>query len=367
MCGSSTCAPPCPTPTSASSARSSASARRRPARSRRWNARGKPSSVVRSTGSTGVSLIANFADLQQWTRIRKGLETSRLVQDLNVESISVAGADITFNYAGSPEQLQSDLRVARRRADQRQWRLGASGVGSAMTGGGRHAGQLFLDFPKADPDSRPLIETGSYADAVTAIRRWRLWPGGQMALVGEAQSGRTRLSAHVGGRRRRSLRHGRGAGRRRDRRDRATVRVRPGGRRRRPSRRCDGPALRPSTSAGTAARRFFCPGVPSPPAGSRPRRTCARAWPPCRSPISTPPDDETLAARLREEFALRHLIIPRRIRDLPRQPDGTFLGGRGPRCRPDRPHAGQGRRAAVRPRRASGAGHGSGLNCRSGK
>jgi hypothetical protein len=57
-----------------------------------------------------VSLVANFADLQQWTRIRKGLESSRLVRDLNVESISVAGADITFNYAGSPEQLQSDLR-----------------------------------------------------------------------------------------------------------------------------------------------------------------------------------------------------------------------------------------------------------------
>ena len=70
----------------------------------------KASSVVRSTGSTGVSLIANFADLQQWTRIRKGLESSRLIQDLNVESITVAGADITFNYAGSPEQLQSDLR-----------------------------------------------------------------------------------------------------------------------------------------------------------------------------------------------------------------------------------------------------------------
>jgi hypothetical protein len=70
----------------------------------------KASSVIRSTGSTGVSLVANFADLQQWTRIRKGLESSRLVRDLNVESISVAGADITFNYAGSPEQLQSDLR-----------------------------------------------------------------------------------------------------------------------------------------------------------------------------------------------------------------------------------------------------------------
>ena len=70
----------------------------------------KAASVVRSTGSTGVSLIASFTDLQQWTRIRKGLESSRLVRDLNVESMSVVGADITFSYAGSPEQLQSDLR-----------------------------------------------------------------------------------------------------------------------------------------------------------------------------------------------------------------------------------------------------------------
>lgn len=70
----------------------------------------KTASVVRSTGSTSVSLIANFADLQQWTRIRKGLEGSRLVQNLNVESMSISGADITFSYAGRPEQLQSDLR-----------------------------------------------------------------------------------------------------------------------------------------------------------------------------------------------------------------------------------------------------------------
>jgi hypothetical protein len=70
----------------------------------------KAASVVRSTGSTSVSLVASFQDLQQWTRIRKGLEGSRLVQDLNVESISVSGADITFSYAGRPDQLQSDLR-----------------------------------------------------------------------------------------------------------------------------------------------------------------------------------------------------------------------------------------------------------------
>lgn len=70
----------------------------------------KASSIVRSNGATSVSLIAQFSDIQGWTKIRKGLETSRLVKDLNVESITIAGADITFSYAGRPDQLQSDLR-----------------------------------------------------------------------------------------------------------------------------------------------------------------------------------------------------------------------------------------------------------------
>ena len=70
----------------------------------------KAASIVRSTGATSVSLIAQFQDLQQWTKIRKGLEGSRLVKDLNIESITIAGADITFSYAGRPEQLASDLR-----------------------------------------------------------------------------------------------------------------------------------------------------------------------------------------------------------------------------------------------------------------
>jgi hypothetical protein len=70
----------------------------------------KMASVVRSVGATSVSLTAQFEDIQQWTRIRKGLENSRLVRDLNVESISISGADITFSYGGRPEQLASDLR-----------------------------------------------------------------------------------------------------------------------------------------------------------------------------------------------------------------------------------------------------------------
>ncbi len=91
----------------------------------------KAASVVRSNGATSVSLTAQFQDIQQWTLIRKGLEGSRLVHDLNVESISIAGADITLSYSGRPEQLASDLRsrgVDLRNAPGGGWVLLASGV-----------------------------------------------------------------------------------------------------------------------------------------------------------------------------------------------------------------------------------------------
>lgn len=90
----------------------------------------KAASVVRSTGATSVSLVARFQDLQQWTRIRKGLESSRLVRDLNIESITVSGADITFSYAGRPDQLASDLRsrgVDLRNGAGGGWELQVSG------------------------------------------------------------------------------------------------------------------------------------------------------------------------------------------------------------------------------------------------
>lgn len=70
----------------------------------------KMSSIVRGSSSTSMSLVATFSDIQQWTKIRKGLETSRFVRELNVESMSTAGADITFAFAGRPEQLVADLR-----------------------------------------------------------------------------------------------------------------------------------------------------------------------------------------------------------------------------------------------------------------
>lgn len=73
---------------------------------RAWKAR----SIVRTSGSTNLSSTASFRDLGEWVKIRKGLETSRLVRGLNIESISAGGADVSFQYSGRPDQLASDLR-----------------------------------------------------------------------------------------------------------------------------------------------------------------------------------------------------------------------------------------------------------------
>jgi hypothetical protein len=70
----------------------------------------KEQSVVRTSGSNTARLIALFRDLGEWVKIQKGLETSRLVSNLSVESISPGGADISFVYAGRADQLQADLR-----------------------------------------------------------------------------------------------------------------------------------------------------------------------------------------------------------------------------------------------------------------
>lgn len=70
----------------------------------------KVASIVRSNNASSMSLVANFTDLQEWVKIRKGLETSRLVRDLNIESLSVGGADVSFVFSGRPDQLAADLR-----------------------------------------------------------------------------------------------------------------------------------------------------------------------------------------------------------------------------------------------------------------
>ncbi len=71
----------------------------------------KQASIVRTSGSSAMAAVANFGSLADWVKIRKGIEGSRMISGLKVESISVAGADVTFNFAGRPEQLAADLRA----------------------------------------------------------------------------------------------------------------------------------------------------------------------------------------------------------------------------------------------------------------
>ena len=180
---------------------------------------------------------------------------------------------------------------------------------TGASGGSRHAGQLFLDFPKADPESRHLIESGSYATAVTSIRCWRLWPGGQMALVGEAQAGRTRLlrmwaedagAAYVTGEALGTAEID----------EIAWLSV---------SALAVDDADHPAAAMGLFAALNLCRDRRAPVLLSG--RTEPARWfttpPDLRSRLAAmpvahidPPDDETLADRLREECALRHLIIP---------------------------------------------------------
>ncbi|MBI1338598.1 hypothetical protein GC169_00080 [bacterium] len=57
------------------------------------------------------------------------------------------------------------------------------------------ARQLRLAFPRASTSHRPLIETAPYAPALSLLRRWSDWPGGQLALTGPPASGKSRLLA----------------------------------------------------------------------------------------------------------------------------------------------------------------------------
>jgi hypothetical protein len=70
----------------------------------------KAQSIVRTSGSSSVQAVASFRDLGEWVKIRKGLEGSRLVSAINIDSISQSGADVSFSYAGRPDQLAADLR-----------------------------------------------------------------------------------------------------------------------------------------------------------------------------------------------------------------------------------------------------------------
>jgi hypothetical protein len=71
----------------------------------------KQASVVRTSGSSSMAAVANFTGLPEWVKIKKGIEGSRMISGLRIESISTAGADLTFNFAGRPDQLAADLRA----------------------------------------------------------------------------------------------------------------------------------------------------------------------------------------------------------------------------------------------------------------
>ncbi|MFT3724979.1 MAG: DNA replication ATPase [Hyphomonadaceae bacterium] len=170
-------------------------------------------------------------------------------------------------------------------------------------------GQLLLDFPRIDPGQRPLIETGPYAAALGAIRRWKHWPGSQLALVGEPFAGKTRLlqlwAADAGA----AMVTGEALSRAEmDEIARLSV-----------SALAIDDADHPEAAMGLLAVLNLCRdrGAPvllsgaSEPAGwfTRPPDLKSRL---AAMPVAhiEPPDDETLALRLREECALRHLILP---------------------------------------------------------
>lgn len=170
-------------------------------------------------------------------------------------------------------------------------------------------GQLFLDFPRIDPGQRPLIETGSYAAAVGAIRRWRHWPGGQLALVGEAFAGKTRLLRFWASDAGAALVTGEALARAEmDEIARLSV-----------SALAIDDADHPAAALGLLAALNLCRDRGAPvllsgridPAGwhERPPDLKSRL---AAMPVVQiePPDDETLAFRLREGCALRHLILP---------------------------------------------------------
>lgn len=175
--------------------------------------------------------------------------------------------------------------------------------------GERPGGQLLLDFPRIDPGQRPLIETGSYSAAVGAIRRWRHWPGGQLALVGEPFAGKTRLlqfwAADAGA----ALVTGEALARA-EMDEIAQLSV---------SALAIDNADHPDAALGLLAALNLCRDRGAPvlvsgtaePAGwfARPLDLKSRL---VAMPVAhiEPPDDETLALRLREECALRHLILP---------------------------------------------------------
>lgn len=176
----------------------------------------------------------------------------------------------------------------------------------AADGAGR---QLLLDFPRADADQRPLIETGSYAAAVGALGRWKFWPGAQLALVGEAAAGKSRLLRWWAAQSGAALVTGEAlAAAPMDEIARLSVSAlavddadHPGA----------GPALLAALNLCRDRNAAVLISGATEPAGwfSQPPDLRSRL---AAIPVAhiDPPDDDTLAARLREDSSLRHLNLP---------------------------------------------------------
>jgi chromosomal replication initiation ATPase DnaA len=180
-----------------------------------------------------------------------------------------------------------------------------------MTSGDR--GQLLLDFPRIDADQRPLIEVGPYRSVVAALRRWREWPGKQLAVSGEAFSGRTRLLRWWAGETGAAVVSG--AALARAPIDEissfsfSALAVDD----------ADAPAPKDTGGMGLLAALNLCRdrGLPVLLAGAGEPVSWQKAPPDLVSRLRAmpvahldAPDDESLSLRLREECARRHLILP---------------------------------------------------------
>lgn len=72
----------------------------------------KSQNVVRAIGETSVSAIARYQTQQGWVSVKKALQNSRLVKNIIVENVTVRGADVSFSFAGRPDQLAAELRAS---------------------------------------------------------------------------------------------------------------------------------------------------------------------------------------------------------------------------------------------------------------
>ncbi|MDZ4761042.1 MAG: DNA replication ATPase [Alphaproteobacteria bacterium] len=178
-----------------------------------------------------------------------------------------------------------------------------------MTPGPTGGGQLLLAFPRIDPAQRPLIESGPYASAIAAMRRWRSWPDGQLAITGEAFAGKTRIlnlwAAEAGA----AIATGEALAQA-DMAEIASLSV--------SALAIDDVDLS-ANGAGLLSALNLCRDRRAPlllagrgpPGGwsAQPPDLCSRLR---AMPVAEigPPDDETLALRLEEECARRHLTLP---------------------------------------------------------